>query len=524
MDPIYTFTKKIKNPSIRRKEINEPSDISKINDILIKLLMLPGTTTLKFDEVSLRTNPKQWIKTILRGKNSNVISRDMGSLIHDFTDSMMTRMREDSKYALGLVIDKRIILCHSIYGEETITPEWKILPRMLDVDNILRYVSFNLEQDEVLVQFWEKEATVSFMEWLGLTRKQAFLFGGKYRICSEIDDFHIEFQLSEKEIDDLITNHPEFSQGIININRTIHYFEINEIRVSRKPYRNVGDFIQDYKAEKFGVPKYQSDYKKIKGNSLPLLTKYIDEKDRVVRIEGDELSTEVTKDSAPFVILFADGEIEFRNSFRDELVRKFLNNEEIKLFHAGMNFKSEPENVCGLEIYNSLSIDNFTSLISTHYEQIKHQDNTLDAILKFLALKMLSQNSKNNPIVFIFKELSDQILSEFKFQRKMNRTEDIYIEFKSRDFVSDNDAKTIENLATDIEKKINHSILKIYLIGVEDDGSIEPLISSRFKSDRIEKIKKGLEQRLYSSSIVLKPIISDNKMVLLLIVSKLTDT
>lgn len=523
MGPIYTFTKKIKDQIINRKIILDNKDINKISDIISKLLLLHGTTTQKLNEIGLRTNPKTWITTILREGMSDDLSSMMDNLIFDFTDSMMTRMREDSKYALGLVLDNQIILCHSIYGEDTITPEWQILPRMLDVDNILRFVSFNLDQGELLVSFWEKEATSSFMDWLGLTRKQAFLFGGKYRVCSEIDDFHIEFQLSEKEIEDLITNHPEFSQGKININRTIQYFEIDEIRVSRKGYKNIGDFIQDYKAEKFGVPKYQLAYSEIKDKNLPLLTKYFDEKNQIVRIEGEEIYSEVTKDSAPFIILFCDGEIEVRNSFLDELVSRYINNEELKIFHAGMKFNSEPEKVCGLEVFNPLSIDEVARIINEYYQSIKNQDQFIDTILKYIALVLLARNLKNKPLDYIFNQLSNRLISEIKPQKKINITEDNFIEFKSRDFLNDKDAVITTKIVDDVLEKLKHSNFKIYLIGVEDDGTIDPILSSRFNSDRIETIRKSIVSRLSLVTISLKPIYFENKMIFLLIIHRVSN-
>ncbi|MFH1625384.1 MAG: hypothetical protein ABID54_09565, partial [Pseudomonadota bacterium] len=117
-----------------------------------------------------------------KGYPDNVKREEEEYLLLDFTEPMKTRMREESKWAIGLLMPGKLVLCHSLFGEETITPEWKIIPRMLDMDNVSRYVCFMDDSGIITVRFWERDATSSFIEWLGLPHKQAFLFGGRYRI------------------------------------------------------------------------------------------------------------------------------------------------------------------------------------------------------------------------------------------------------------------------------------------------------------------------------------------------------
>jgi len=203
MTKIYAFTKRIKEGKIVHREIVDNEDIAKIGQVIEKLEKLPKSSSLSMDELRLRTNAKEWVNSLLRGYPDNTDEKEMGYLLSDFTDSMQTRMREESKYAIGLLMPNQLLLSHSAFGEETITPEWKIIPRMLDTDNVLRYVCFINEDGLTTVTYWEREASASFIEWLGLPRKAAFLFGGKYRIRCEIEDVTTEFQLTEEEMERL---------------------------------------------------------------------------------------------------------------------------------------------------------------------------------------------------------------------------------------------------------------------------------------------------------------------------------
>lgn len=520
MKSIYTFSKKIKDTKIENKEIFDQKNIIKIIEILTKLENLPCVSISKFDDLGLMTNPKRWICQLIQPVN-NENFEDMRSLLYDFTDTMMTRMREESKYALGLILESKIILCHSVYGEETITPEWKIIPRMLDTDNILRFATFTIEKGEIIVRFWEKEATNSFMEWLGLSRKKAFLFGGKYRICAEIENYRIEFQLTDEEIDEIIANHPEFKKGKLSLKNQLQYLNIDEIKISRKNYQNTEDFIQDFNAEKYGVPKYQKKYLKIKESSLPLLMRYVDDKFQVLRIEGDELEVEIVKDSSPFDIIFADADIKLRPTYSNELTRKFINGEKIKIFHAGLKFKSDPFPFGNLEIYNQLAVDELSKKFIEYNNAVNLHDNFLNKIFKYIGLKLLERANSENAINYLFAELSTNIISELSVQGLITSNENNIIEYKSRDYFTGSNEEISNRFIDDINIKIKNSDLKMYIIGVEDNGSLCPIISSRLQSDRIESIRKKINNSFNNYSINLFPIIINKDAVLILLVNKL---
>jgi len=351
-DIIFTSSKRIKEDEVSHTTISEKRDVEKIREIISKL---PSPKERKLTEVSLRTNPKKWVISLLDSYPDNVKEDEMESLLNDFSDSMQTRMREENKYAVAILLKNELILCHSIFGEETITPEWKTIPRMLDSDNVLRYVRFVREGDIIKVKYYERWATESFVDWLGLPQKDAFYhFGGKYRIYSKIDGIDTVFELTEEEINRWLDRHLEIKDGKIKFATPITYLTINQIWVGKKKYENTGDFIQDLIAEKYGIEFYQRKFREItmvggkskeKKPSGPLelfIHKFYDEKDRVVKIEEGESYTIVEKINPKVDILFVCRDIEIRSSYLEDLFGRFVNGEEINIIHAGIKISADP--------------------------------------------------------------------------------------------------------------------------------------------------------------------------------------
>lgn len=431
MNPVFTFSRKIKDDGIRRWDIPDASDIGKLDRVMQKLETLPRISKYNLHEIGLRTNPKKWVCSLLGSYPDKVDAAEMENLLIDFTDTMKTRMREESKYAIGLLMERKLILCHSTFSEETITPEWKIIPRMLDVDNTLRYVCFVEENGQVMVRFWEREATNSFTEWLGLSRKQAFLFGGKFRIISEVEGVTTEFQLTEQEIEAWMRDHSEFREGKIRFSNPVSMLTVSEIRAGGKRYQSTEDFIQDYEAEKYGVPQYRQEYERIKEKNLPLLIKYYDEKTQLVRKEGDEEAVQVIKVTPSFDIIFADGEIELRASYLSDLATRFINGESVKVFHAGLKFRLPPFALGKLEIYNDVSFEPLAQWTAEYYNRTNLQGRNLDLLIRFVCVRMLAVANAKLPIAYLLESLSSQIVRELELQGKPTKLEDNFIEYKS---------------------------------------------------------------------------------------------
>jgi hypothetical protein len=517
MNPVYTFTKRVKDATISRKDVPDASDISKLAEVVGKLEALPGVCLSHVDDIGLRTNPKKWITACLSNYPSSVDLSRMEDLLHDFTDSMQTRMREDAKYALALLMENRLILCHSLFGEETVTPEWKIIPRMLDRDNVLRFASFTQEHGQIDVRYWERHATSSFIEWLGLPRKKAFLFGGRYAIRSELESALIELQLTEVEMDQWLVQHPEIRDGRIDLASPVHQFRITEIRVGLKHYDNTADFLQDYEAEKQGLPRYQREYERLKAEALPLLFKYYDEKTRVIRKEGDEEVLEIDKAASDLDVIFADGTIGFRASYLSDLAGRIVNAEQVGLLHVAQPFRVVPLTIGPLRIYNDMRVSASAQHVINFYNATRLQDYALDVLLKYVAIRLLAIANQSSPMSYLLDELASQLASYVDLPSRLTKVEDNVLEFKSRDVMAGANDNIARALAQDIETKLKRTDCAIFLIGIEDDGTPGLLPASRLRSDRVEVIKNRTVAHLSSTDVHLLPIIQGEDALLLLV-------
>lgn len=519
MFSIYAFSKRIKDQQVVHQEITDAEDVAKIQKVIEKLEALPRVLTSNLGELELRTNPKRWAISLTTDFPSNVNKDVMAYLLSDFTDAMRTRMREESKYAIGLLMQSGLILCHSTFGEETITPEWKTIPRMLDTDNVLRYVYFIGEKGIVSVEYWEREATNSFIEWLGLPHKAAFLFGGRYRLISNIGGVSAEFQLTDSEMERWISEHPEFREGTIKFANPVDFLNITEIRAGRKSYDNAQDFIQDYDAEKYGIARYQKEYERINSKALPMLVKYYDEKTRLVRKEAEEEVTEVAKTTPSFDILFVNEHIEFRASYLKDIVNRLISGESMRIYHAGGKFRASPITFGNLELYNGIDVDSLTQQVIDYYKGIGLQDKNLNILIKYAILRRLAEASQQSPCVHFLQPLFQGLINSMVFDKKWTKPEDKVLEYKSVDFVSGNNEEVIAKLAKDLNKKLKESPCKIYFIGVEDDGTVNPTLSSKWKSDRVEAISEGIQKELVIKDIYVWPITFTHGTILLLIAS-----
>jgi hypothetical protein len=516
VDLIHAFVRGIKDSRLETQIISDFGHIGKIVQIIENLEHLSGHQQISLDDTSLDTNVKDWVIGLINNY-PKVDENLMRFLLQDFTDSMKTRMREVTKYVIGLLTADRLLLCHSIYGGETITPKWDIIPRMLDTDNVLRHVSFSKNEGVISLEFWEKDYTQSFMEWLGLKRKMGFQFGGIYRIRSEMASMTIELQLDETQIEDLIGMHPEFIKNQISLSSPINILNIDEIKYGTKHYENSEQFLQIYQAEKFGLQPYAEKYEKLKKSIYPVVIQYIDDEQKVISIDRGQENVEVQKDIQGIEILFVNEYIDLAVSYQNKLVTKFINNDPMKVFHAGCQFSTHPYQLKNMEILNKLKMDELTLVMTEFYNSVKLLDKTVDNIIKYSILASLARVNFELPITHFFNKLAQRILSSMEIEEtKWVKGEDKVLEYKASDFLIGNNKEIVAKLANDIKTKIKDSPFKIYIVGAEDDGTINPMNSSRLPNDRVEKIKSGLQHELKNKELQVCRIVEDDKCFLII--------
>ena len=103
------------------------------------------------------------------------------------------------------------------------------------------------------------------------------------------------------------------------------------------------------------------------------------------------------------------------------------------------------------------------------------------------------------------------------YSKIISKLEDQVLEYKSRDFLAGRDAEVIEKLSEDLGKKLKESPCKIYIIGVEDDGTVNPLPASRLRSDRIEGLQSAVQNQLGIPNIYALPVVQKDEGILLVV-------
>ncbi len=521
-EPLITCTKGIKDDSIHQTKIMDSSDIKKIMEIINTKLPQPKET--KLGDINLRRNPKMWVRELLDDYPQSD-RKTFEELLSDFTDSMQTRMREDSKYVVGILFKKELLIAHTSYGEKTITPEWKTIPRMLDGDNILRYVHFIDQDGTIIVRYFEKWATLSFVDWLRLPEKEAFYyFGGKYRISSSINGFSISLELTEEDVETLINSGSIIHDDVISFDPPVSRLKISQIIAGRKKYEHFGDFIQDYEAEKYDIEWYREEYMKIIQSLGPLTEKHIDEKNRVIKISSGREVTLLNKRNNNLDILFVTnkyGGIELRDSYLDNLYNRFLTGEKINIYHVEKPFLANSNLKIGsMTIYNQCQFLELSKNLIKYYNNTNLQDVILHRILEMIIFNILARENEESGLGYFFDIFSKKIESEINSFNQLTKTEDGTLEFKDRDFFVGNDEEIIKRLFEDIEKKLKASTNKVYLIGVEDGGKVTPISKSKLKSDRVESIRKRLEEKT-RRKVIMFPILWDGEGIIILIIGDL---
>jgi len=487
---IFVFSKKVKEYGISYREIDSVEVIKKILEIIDKL---PEGDQKKLDELSLDTNPRNWVKNLLEN-SSQPHKEKMEELINDFTDCMKTRMREEEKYAVGLLYKNKLLLAHSEFGEETITPDWKVVKRLLDSHNVIRYVLFIRESNgDITVKYYEVCETDFFVEWLGQSVKDSiYYFGGKYRITTESSDgIIITLELPLDKVENWIGQHKEeIKNSKIEFQTPIRELKITQIRVGRKKYNNPRDFLYDFYSEMYNVEYYRKKFKEI--NSLERYMcecKYLDTKTQVVKIEGDNRSSFVTKTNTNFDILFTCDLVEIDENYLEDLCQRFRTEEPIKIYHAGHPVSTTPFKIKSMEIWNEVITSALFKNIYTYYRKGKSNvDYTISQLLEIILFYLLEIDNKKNHLSGFFNSFWKKLLENIKVGDRIIKLEDELFEFKARNYLDGKDEDIITKLSGDIKNKLKTNRIKIYIIGANDDGSLDPIPNARLKSDRLNRI------------------------------------
>lgn len=513
---------------ILHKQIDDFQIIEKIRTVIQNL---PKPTEKDISDLGLDTITKKSVYAILDTVPGNTNLQSIELVLHDFSDSMKKRAREEGKYAISITLNNGFIICHSTIGEETITPDWNIIPRMLDSDNVLRYVYFQKNNSKITVKFFEKFLSDGFVDWLGLkTRDTFYYFGGRYRFYAKLEDkITAILEIPEDRIDVWMDKHnEEISNGKVQFETPISTLSLEQILVGRKKYTNTEDFIQDYQGEKIGIERSKKFFSEIYSTTRQeksvgpieiFLNKFVDEKDKVVKIVENEHISVFEKENSKADILFCCDNIEIRPSYLDDIHTRFNNGIKIVLVHAGLPIAVRSFKIKNMQIGNKIIITPSIKFLNKYYKEAEIQDRWLDATFVSTIFLLLSESNANNHFKYFFNSFAKKILQEAHLIKRVTKIEDSVFEYKSSDLINGKDTVIIKNIEEVINEKTNNSPCKIIFFGIEKNGDFNPCLSQKFNDDRIYAITKELKDKI-KKKIRIIPIRDQTKCVLMVIVDK----
>lgn len=500
-----------KSVSIENPESKDDFPKKSKSDIVQFMQSLPSSNELNFNNLKIKTNRKTWITSLLSEAHNN---NNINFLITDFAEEMNTNMRGKDKYVILIIMNNELILVHTRMGEKSLSPKFKFFDRMLDKDNILRYVWFKETENKINVRYYEKYQSKFFKEWLGVNRKDLFYeFGGKNKFYLDLYGYPLVLEINDEDFDD--NEYFEFDNNSVIFKAPPEGLKINHIQRSNKRYDNINEFEKDRTSRRFNLKYHQDEYNKLINSFKPLENKIYDFETCVKSTNGNYYLEKVNTN---LTILFCNEKIDIDDDFLDSLIISILNNGELELCHAGLSLFGDPIIIGKLKIYNKLTSNLANPLINYYNSKefsSSHKKEFLYAIFHCLYLE-----NKETTYSYFLEKCSKE------FSKKLTFSSNIYenhlIELKSRDFISKNNEEIIDNISKDICKKILKSDFKFYILGYDEQTrTYEPLSSQKFPDDRINTLNIKIKEKTKVSKITMfKMEYDDKKCILALIVQK----
>lgn len=513
--PYLFMIKGVKENNFHSKLINEYPIKIRLKKVIKTIL--EHNHLKRINELSLSENCKDWINRILNSNLKN-IKNFLAFLLRDFTHHMNTRMREAGKYVIAIIFENQILIAHSIFGKSTITPNCNVIERMLDRDNIMRYVLF---KKDGLVFFFEFTAPSIFLsDWLGLREDDSFRnYRGKTKFYTEFNGIPFILMPEDSDIQRIIQGSHIFNYKNNTITLgpsiSIRRFDITKIKRGKKTYEDLGIFFDKLLASNYNLLFYQNKYKELLSSLDVFINDYYDDETELIIEKGKNIKKEGSK----FLILFCNGFIKIHKRFLEKIKNKFINNEQIKIYHLGCQFSLNSVRIKNLEIFNVINLKICLPLIS-YYNN--NYNEVVNIFLRAAIFNLLYESNKSKAISYFFKEMYKKLVSEINITYKVQIFEDDLIELKSRDFLSGNNNEIISKLEDDLRNKLYNKDLCLYLIGYDERiKEYEPVPLNRFDDSRIHLIAKKIKIKLGLSLLIIRRLTIDmNKCILTLVACK----
>lgn len=485
-DPVYLRYKEVQGNELTEQTLTSETKVRNVLEVVKGLDRQTKPSSVESD-LELDANPDMWVSHLLENYPDPPEIFD-SSLINNFCDSLYTSARQPGKYAVLLVVANSVIICHTDSKEKTITTGADVLERLLDTDNVDKYVRFKRERDGITAHHFERDQnTKSFSEWLGLQPEEiAFEEAGDVKIYTRQkgatsifqyprDEFVEKFLLEETHT--LVSDVLRFPDG--------DEFTVDQVKLGRRSYGTIDEFLQAFYNIYYDLQTYRTKYGNLTESLGPWNGDIIDYRSKVTKgLDGEIV---LKKEHDELNIVFADKLIDLSAGWRLELLSKFIDGDETRLHHVGSDFTEEPQAVGPFLVFNEAEGD--FERLNELYDIISNF-NTGDTMANIVSYVIFDTAAEwfDGPESHFFDQLSKKCVENLDAEGVVIPEEGPIIEYKSRDWFSgiDND-----ELADKITKEIQ-SDTTLLIGGIEDEQAIRPLARNRFDPDRDGDIRETL--------------------------------
>lgn len=543
-DVINNNLRDIKNNKIiKEEELTSANKQKELEEVIYSLSKGSGGN-VSIDELNrMDTEVKYWIESLISGHPS-IDYEHIVYLINSFCKEFRTRQRETDKYVLLILSQNRLLLAHS-RGEKGlvgIKDALKIAELLLAFGNVTRYVEFLKEDNKIKCNYHELSKSGFFIRFLGISFSEQIYYLSDITVYTEFHGLESAFHFSRREFEEKFIL-PESPEYVIRNNQLIFSsgtpLSIKYIRMGRGQYKDSEKFEQDFMMAYYELDHYNNYYKSLYTSlenkikllePLPIKYNYIDERDRLIKVESANKVTEIPKISDKFVILFADENIRIDSSFLRELKQKYCFQEKVRVYLTSSKFISNPVVIGSYEIYNDIGVGNeILEVIKQINKIIKDSDSAFIKNSLYHALFNYLHTITNHQIKWFFKSLFKSFLEDIQIEEIIvSEDENDAIEFKRRDWFSGNSGKArelAEKVSGDILTKIKDSSgkFKIYFIGFDQNTKQPDLLGLReWDTERVgrlrEELKIKLNEKINLQQLFFTQVPVDNKCYFILLV------
>lgn len=489
LNPVHFYYKEIQSEGLNSWTLESNEHIRNIYEVIEGLDR--QTAAYPLDELDIDDNPQMFVDKLL----DTYPEHDEAfctSLINDFSDSMKTRAREPGKYAVLILYEDSLILCHTDSEEMTITKDAEVLERLLDSDNVDKYARFRQTDSGVEVLQFERSVSKSFSEFLGLNPEEiAYEDAGDIKIFTEIDNSTARFEFGQEEFEQKFVVNESYNLFTEILETPNNRYPVNHIKLGRRRFDTVDEFLQQFYALYYDLNTLKNQYATLAESMTPHTTTVVDHEDKVTT-GGPNGPTKLKKgNDSGFSVVFADKHIELSAGWRLQLSKKLRSGETLRLHHVGNDFTEEPVQVGSFVVYNPIDIDeerlNQLYNVTREARTGEHLSNIIYCVMFYTLSEWCP-----SPISHFFGQMTEGFENELTAEGLILRDEDGLMELKSRDWLAD-----IED-DEDAAKKISEEIQadsKLLLVGVEEEEQrIRPLSRNKWDSERNEQIRDSLRE------------------------------